>query len=174
MYHEIERKFLIRKMPRLSGVTPVRNERYFLQSGDLVEERIQSNGNVFEYELKTAVSPREWSREKRNISESEFRNLASKSSKMLIRESYLLSEKSPRISVMRYKGTYLGLDLCEVEFDSMEEFDSFVPLNWMGTEITNSPFGRESKLITLDREHFLRLLTIEKDILENGISVGSL
>ena len=158
MYHEIERKFLIRRMPKISGIRPEVQERYFLQHGDLAEERIQKRGDIYEYELKMALSPREWRREKRSIPESEFRDLATRAPKVLIRESYSMSKKNPRISIKKYKGDYRGLEIAEVEFDSLEESEAFKPLDWMGTEVTNTNLGRDSRLLSLDREHFVALL----------------
>lgn len=173
MYHEIERKFLIQRMPKISGIRPELQERYFLQHGDLAEERIQKKGNVYEYELKMAVSPREWRREKRFISETEFRDLATRTPKVLLRESYSISKKNPRISIKKYKGDYSGLELAEVEFDSLEEAEMFEPFDWMGNEITNTPLGRDSRLMCLDREHFITLIdTFKEDILQRGSFEG--
>lgn len=162
MYHEIERKFLIRHMPKLSGITPELQERYFLQHGDLAEERIQKKGDVCEYELKMALSPREWRREKRTIDEKEFTMLSRRAPKVILRESYSFSKKNPRVSIKKYKGDYRGLELAEVEFDSAVESEHFKPLEWMGVEITNSQLGRESWLLDLDREHFLSTLRSEQ------------
>ncbi len=167
MYHEIDRKFLIQEMPRLSGRKPVLYERYFLQHGDIVEERIQKCGNVYEYEIKTAISPRERIREKSEITEKEFNKFKAKSSKSILRESYLISKKNPRISINKYKGDYKGFDFAEVEFDNKEDSESFEPLPWMGTEITNTPLGRDSWLLSLDREHFLKILDTEQEKLNS-------
>jgi CYTH domain-containing protein len=160
MYHEIDRKFLIEEMPRLTGRRPVLHERYFLQYGDLVEERIQKVGDTFEYEIKTAISPQERTREKKIITKKIFNTLKKKASKVILRESYLLSKK-PRISINRYLGEYKGFSFAEVEFDTREDSEIFEPLSWMGTEITNSPLGRDSWLLGLDREHFLKILDTE-------------
>lgn len=163
MYHEIDRKFLILEMPSLSGRRSVLYERYFIQYGDIVEERIQKCRNKYEYEIKTAISPQERIREKNEITEREFNKLRAKSSKLILRESYLISKKNPRISINKYKGEYKGLDFVEVEFDTKEDSEAFDPLPWMGTEITDTPLGRDSWLLSLDREHFLKILDTEQE-----------
>ncbi len=163
MYHEIDRKFLIQDMPRLTGRRPVLYERYFLQHGDLVEERIQKSGDVYEYEIKTAISPQERIREKKMLTEKEFKKMKVKASVPILRESYLLSKKNPRISINKYQGEYKGLVFAEVEFDTREASETFEPLPWMGTEITNSPLGRDSWLLGIDREHFLQILDTEQE-----------
>lgn len=166
MYHEIERKFLVQNMPNIKGVVPTLQERYFLQRGDLVEERIQKNGTIFEYEKKVALSPREWRRNKKQLTEEEFKELSRKASKVLKRESYSLSKKNPRVSIKVYLGEYKGFIFAEVEFDSLKECETFTPLTWMGSEITNSPLGRDAWLLDYDREHFLKKLKTEKSKLD--------
>lgn len=163
MHHEIERKFLIRRMPRIFGIAKEPQERHFLQHGDLVEERIQKKGDVYEYEFKTMVSLNNWNREKRTIPKEEFEELCRRAPKTLLRESYSITKSSPRISIKKYKGEYKGLQFVEVEFDSLEEAEAFTPLDWMGTEITHTPLGREAWMLDLDREHFLVALRNEMD-----------
>ena len=82
---------------------------------------------------------------------------------MLVRESYLISKTSPRILIKKYKGDYRGFVFAQVEFDSIEAMERFEPLDWMGTEITNSPLGRDAWLLGLDREHFMKVLQAEKE-----------
>lgn len=169
MYHEIERKFLVQDMPNIKGIIPAVQERYFLQRGDLIEERIQKNGTIFEYELKVALSPREWRRQKKIITEGEFLELTRRASKVLVRKSYSLSKKNPRISIKMYQGIYKGFIFAEVEFDSLRDSEIFTPLEWMGTEITNSRLGRDAWLLDYDREHFLKILHTEMDKLRTDI-----
>ena len=74
------------------------------------------------------------------------------------------------MSIKIYKGDYRGLTCVQVEFDSLDEAEAFEPYEWMGTEITNCVLGRESKLLDLDREHFLRVLRNEKNKLDRELS----
>lgn len=174
MYHEIERKFLIESMPDLKGIKPILNEQYFLQHGDLMEERIQKKDGVCEHEIKTIFASGEWSREKSVIDEKDFNLLKARSSKVLLRESYSLSKINPRLSVKVYQGTYKGLVFAEVEFNSHEEAENYEPLEWMGTEITHCPLGRDAWLLNFDREHFLNALQTENDKLNKDMMSGSL
>lgn len=163
MYHEIERKFLVRQMPNLRKIVPSIQERYFLQRGDIIEERIQKNNSVYEYEKKVALSPRERHREKKIISENDFITLQKRAIGPLIRKSYSLSKKNPRISIKMYQGEYKSFVFAEVEFDSIDEYEMFTPLEWMGTEITNSPLGRDVWLLDYTREQFLSIFQDEKE-----------
>ena len=163
MYHEIDRKFLIEEMPSLRGFAPVLHERYFIQYGDLAEERIQKCNGVFEYEIKMMITPHERSRERKVLTEKEFEKLKKRSSKVILLESYLLSKKNPRLSINKYKGDYQGLVFAELEFDTREESEAYVPEEWMSTEITNTKLGRDSWLLELDKEHFLNILDTEQN-----------
>lgn len=165
-HNQIDRKFLIEKMPSLFWRRPKVYERYFLQHGDLLEERIQKCGNQYEYELKSALSPQEWLRDTRSITREEFEHLRIKCGKGIVREQYTISKKNPRISINKYTGDYRGLTFAEVEFTTKEEAEYFEPLSWMGHEITETPLGRDSWLLDLDREHFLRRLDTEMDNLD--------
>lgn len=153
MKNEIERKFFVREMPNLSGIKPLHYERYFLKCKDGVEERISKVNDKYVYERKTEVSTLERSREKKDLSEQEFIQLKEKSSEAIIRERYNISS-NPDIAIEIYHGKFEGLIRVEVEFETEEEADSFVPLPWMGKEMTGLPIARDSKLLDLKVEEF--------------------
>lgn len=164
MHHEIERKFLVKKMPRLWFVKKVPQERYFIQRGDLVEEGLKRKGDVFEYELKITVSKNDKTREKTIVTKDEFERLKLNGTRVIYRDSYTLSKKSPIVSIKKYKGEYEGLVLAEVEFDTLEEAEEFESYSWMGAEVTDTKLGKDAKLVDLDREEFQKVLeTIEEN-----------
>lgn len=172
MHHEIERKFLVKTMPRLSGVKKVPQERYFIQRGDLVEEGFKRKGSEFEYEIKRTISPKEKTREKTTITKEEFDRQKEGGTHVIERDSYSLTKKSPVISIKKYKGIYQGLVLAEVEFDSTDEYKTFVPLEWMGAEVTDSPLGKDAKLVDLDRDHFEKTLQQIEDNFNFDVTEG--
>ncbi len=153
---EIERKFLVKELPDLSGLHRIRFERYYLSISDTIEERIQKTNKGYSYEKKVAIDNLSRSTEKKEISEGEFEKLKSSSSSAIIRDSYALSTN---VSIKIYRGTYEGLVRVEVEFSSKDEADSYIPETWMGHEITNSPLGRDSRLLKLDADTFSKLIT---------------
>lgn len=163
MHHEIERKFLVKKMPHLWGVKKVSQERYFIQRGDLVEEGYKRKGSLFEYEQKVTLSLKEKTREKILITKEEFERQKKHGTRVIERDSYSLTKKSHVISIKKYKGLYQGLVLAEVEFDSVDEYNFFHPLPWMGREVTDTVLGKDAKLVNLDREQFEK----ELDAIEN-------
>ena len=68
--------------------------------------------------------------------------------------SYIIQESVPEISLKIYHGDYEGLVRIEVEFEHEELARQFVSPPWFGEEITDSPLGKDSKLITLSPEEF--------------------
>lgn len=164
LHNEIERKFLVKKMPLLFFIKKTSQERYFIQYGDLVEEGYKRTGSKYEYEIKTFVSPEERTREKRDVTKEEFEAQKENGSKIIERDCFYLTKKSPIISIKKYKGLYNGLNLAEVEFDSTEERENFVPPSWMGVEVTDTPLGKDSTLISLDEDHFLKILNDMREL----------
>ncbi|MDR2901763.1 MAG: hypothetical protein LBU87_01455, partial [Lactobacillales bacterium] len=80
---EIERKFLIKKLPDLGRITPVRYERYFLSDDGIRQVRIQKTGDKYELETKTKINAFEFEKSKKEISEGEFLELSSKCKKVI-------------------------------------------------------------------------------------------
>ena len=159
MHHEIERKFLVKKMPNMKGIEKVSQERYFIQRSDLVEEGMKKKGAVYLYEKKFSVTPHEKSREKKVVSKEEFDRFKSRGTNSIERDSYGLWEyDKPIVSIKKYKGIYHGLVLAEVEFDDTNEMEEFKPFSWMGAEVTDTKIGKDARLVDLDREHFIQEL----------------
>ncbi len=154
---EIERKFLVTTMPDLSGQEPIRYERYYLSRTENIEERIQKKGDAYEHEKKERVSDLEHRKEKRPITQEEFESLRAGTSDAIIRDSFKVSE-NPDITIKIYHGKYEGLLRAEVEFESLEEAQAFIPSEWMGKEITGTPLGKDSSLLDLSEEQFKEML----------------
>lgn len=159
MQNEIERKFFVKNLPELSNITPIHYERYFLRRDSGEEERITKSGDRYAYERKVEVSNLERTQEKRIILEQEFEQLKQSASEVVERDRYDISE-DPKISIQIYKGRFKGLVRAEVEFPSEEAAKAFVPLEWMGEEMTGLPIARDSKLLDLSPEEFHKYIGI--------------
>lgn len=155
MKNEIERKFLIKEMPDLTGIIPIHYERYFLYNKDGIEIRIQQKNDFFELERKTVISRTERTTEKIEISKDEFEQLKQFCSEGIERDSYKLDNGA---SIKIYSGKYKGLVRVEFEFNNQQELNSFSPPSWVGREITDSRLGKDSELIRLSSEEFKRFV----------------
>lgn len=154
---EIERKFLVREIPDLKDIKPIRYERYFIQNTELQQIRVQKRGNVFEKEIKKKINTFEYEKYKEIITEEEFSKIASKCKKSIIRDSYLISN-NPNITIKKYFGEYEGLIRAEIEFNNIDELNVFEIPKWIGKEITGTILGNDNKLIKLDRNKFLQIM----------------
>ncbi|MBN1263127.1 MAG: hypothetical protein JW991_02100 [Candidatus Pacebacteria bacterium] len=157
MADEIERKFLIKKMPDLSGFEPVAYERYYLYRNSTCELRVQKKGSKYEIERKEMVNPLTAKKTKLTISKGEFERLKKIGGKAILREGFFLSS-DPDISIKIYHGRHEGLKKVEVEFKSEEEAKAFKVPDWFGEEITDSIVSRDSKLVDLSDEEFQNFL----------------
>lgn len=160
---EIERKWLIKILPDLTGLTPISYERHFLYIGDVVEIRIQRKGDKYQFERKSQVGKLSREEQVFDVTEEEFDSLKKHSVKAILRESYLI-QNNPQITIKVYKGEYQGLIRAEVEFESEVDAERFAPLDWFGREITETPLGRDKLLINLSKEEFEKLISEFKKI----------
>src|SRR3989344_5305799 len=155
---EIERKFLVKDLPDLSDKPKETYERYFLYRGGETELRIQKVNGKFELERKSETSELGSETQKFQINKEEFESLKTKSGEAIVRDSFQLS-KNPEITIKIYHGRFQGLVRAEVEFGSEKDARRFTPLPWMGKEITDTPLGRDSRLLDLSDEEFKDLLS---------------
>lgn len=154
---EIERKFLIRKLPELSEIQPIAYERRFLSNNSDKQIRIQRKNDKYELETKTKINELEYRKTKKEISEKEFLELSAKCSKTIIRDSYLISV-APEISVKIYHGDYEGLIRAEIEYKNLAEIKTLKLPIWFGREITGIKLASDAELIKLSRDEFWELL----------------
>lgn len=157
MQTEIERKWLVKELPDLSKYKAIEYERHFLSISPNREERIQRVGDKYEYEVKETNNVYKSVKSKKIISVADFERYKTKSIKSITRSSYTI-QKSPEISVKIYHGIYKGLIRVEAEFSSESEAKIFVPPDWFGTEITNTILGRDSKLVMISQDDFIKEL----------------
>ena len=157
MSKEIERKYLIKQMPNLKNIKPIRYERYYINDNIDNQIRVQKKADKFILETKTKISDIEYKKEKQEITEQEFLKLIKDCKKLIIRDSYLINEK-PNITIKIYYGIYKGLIRAEVEFNNEYEYSNFKIPEWFGKDITNTELGMDARLIKLDRGDFLEIL----------------
>jgi adenylate cyclase len=154
---EIGRKWLVKKLPDLSKITPNKFERYFVYIDNGVEIRVQKIDTRYEFERKVETSSLTRTGELFNITKEEFEFFKSLSTKKIIRDFYKI-QAEPEIAITIYHGDFQGLKRAEVEFKTEEEANSFIPLDWFGKEITNTKLGKDKHLIQLNPSEFTSIL----------------
>lgn len=153
MPKEIERKFLIKTMPNISGLESILYERYFIFRNKNIEIRVQRKGSKYEFERKTKENSLTHSKQKFEISKEEFDFLKENSKESITRESFLL-QSNPEISIKIYHGRFEGLNRVEVEFENEKLAEDYLPPDWFGEEITDTPLGKDSRLLDLTQDDF--------------------
>ena len=63
----------------------------------------------------------------------------------------------------KYYGDYIGLIRIEVKLNSEDDVLNYIPLDWFGKEITDSPLAFDSYLINLSKKEFIIELEKYKD-----------
>lgn len=151
---EIERKWILPKLPDMGNQTPVNYKRYFLFINESIEVRIQRKGDKFEFERKIESNNLTRIREKFEITKAEFNYFKQYTIGSIERESYLIDG----VSINVYKGKYSGLIRAELEFNTEKIAKQFKTPDWFHQEITDSPLGKDKKLVRLQTSEFNRLL----------------
>ncbi|MBQ9437097.1 MAG: CYTH domain-containing protein [Lachnospiraceae bacterium] len=156
---EIERKFLVKKMPedleRYPGkrmeqaylttdpVIRVRKEEFFSKMGDGKPEKEEY---ILTYKGKGLMA-----REEHNLplTIEAYETLAGKAEGNVIRKKrYLLPIENTGLTVELdvFMPPFAPLVMAEVEFGSMEEAEAFEPPSWFGEEVTEDPAYHNSTL----------------------------
>jgi len=153
---EIERKFLVKKLPTLDESSKVIYERYFVSDDPNNQIRIQRKNSIYEIEAKKRVG-NNYEKAKTPISKEDFAKLTKDCKQSIKRISYKIPGfKNATLKV--YDGQFTGLIRAEFEFSNDKDAKGFTPPDWVGKEITNSVLGLDAKLIKLTKAEFLKEL----------------
>jgi len=136
---EIEKKYLVKELPSLDNIKYCIIEQAYISSNPTIRIRksifedkttyilcIKSNG-LFkreEYEI--------------NISEEEYLNLLNKAdSNIIYKKRYFIPLHNNLIAELDiYEGNFRNLVTVEVEFESEEDANSFIPPLWFSDDVT--------------------------------------
>lgn len=153
----ITRKFLVKQLPDLARKKHWAQNRSYLYRKNGIVIRLQSNGEAFELERKVSKTDLLRESEKMPITKEEFEVIGKLAPDHVMRDNYVMSE-TPRMILRVYHGQFEGLVRAEIEFQSVEEANQFIPLPWMAKEITSTPLARDETLFDLTDIEFQNLL----------------
>lgn len=150
---EIERKFLVSRVPPLEGLdgNPMRQGYIALDPADGTEVRlrreagrdtlgIKRGGGIVRHETEIVVD-----------SATAEGLWALTEGRRLEKTRYGLVERGVRVDVDVYTGVLEGLVVAEVEFESEAEARAFERFDWMGEEISGDARYRNNVLARLGR-----------------------
>jgi adenylate cyclase len=133
---EIERKFLVKKIPdNLDTYEKIDMTQGYLNTDPVVRVRKENDDYVLTYKGSGLLSHSEYNLP---LNKEAFEHLLKKCDGIIISKSrYKIPiENNLTAELDIFKGDLDSLKLVEVEFDSVEEANNFTPPEWFGEDVT--------------------------------------
>lgn len=146
---EIERKFLIKKLPdNLTSYKARKIEQAYLCTDPVVRVRRDNDDYYLTYKSKGMIVREEYNLP---LTKEAYGHLLAKADGNIITKTrYEIPEKDNlTIELDVFEGKFDGLLLAEVEFASEEEALSYIPPEWFGEDVSNSTKYHNSTLSRL-------------------------
>ena len=146
---EIERKFLIKKLPdNLTSYKARKIEQAYLCTDPVVRVRRDNDDYYLTYKSKGMIVREEYNLP---LTKEAYGHLLAKADGNIITKTrYEIPEKD-NLTIERdvFEGKFDGLLLAEVEFASEEEALGYIPPEWFGEDVSNSTKYHNSTLSRL-------------------------
>ena len=138
---EIERKFLVRKLPADLAAYPSAeiSQGYLVSTDDGLQVRLRKKREQYSLTYKRGLGN---VREEREVAltEEQFSTLwPATEGKRLSKTRYEIPFGERVVEIDRYGGKHDGLVVAEVEFDDEESALNFQPPDWLGDDVTGDP-----------------------------------
>lgn len=146
---EIERKFLIKKLPdNLTSYKSRKIEQAYLCTDPVVRVRRDNDEYYLTYKSKGMIVREEYNLP---LTKEAYGHLLAKADGNIITKTrYEIPEKDNlTIELDVFEGKFDGLLLAEVEFASEEEALGYIPPEWFGEDVSNSTKYHNSTLSRL-------------------------
>lgn len=146
---EIERKFLIKKLPdNLTSYKARKIEQAYLCTDPVVRVRRDNDDYYLTYKSKGIIVREEYNLP---LTKEAYGHLLAKADGNIITKTrYEIPEKDNlTIELDVFEGKFDGLLLAEVEFASEEEALRYIPPEWFGEDVSNSTKYHNSTLSRL-------------------------
>lgn len=142
---EIERKFLLKKLPDNLDTYPVRHlEQGYLCTAPVVRIRRDNDNYELTYKGKGCMV-----REEHNLplTKEAYEHLREKiDGRLIVKKRYMIPLEKYTIELDVFEGDLAPLTLAEVEFSSEEEANAFVAPDWFAEDVTFSKLYHNSFL----------------------------
>lgn len=140
---EIERKFLINEMPDLSQYTCKQLEQGYLCTNPTVRVRKEDDTYYMTYKGKGLMAKEEYNLP---LTKEGYEHLIMKADGNIItKKRYLVplgqnkegNELTAEVDI--FEGKFKGVEFAEVEFETIDEANSFEKPDWLGEDVTERP-----------------------------------
>lgn len=144
MGKEIERKFLVKELPEISSYRYHSIVQAYLNRNPVLRIRKQDDNYYFTYKGKGLLEREEYNLP---LNKESFDNLLPKAEgKVVAKKRYLIPYGKYTIELDIFEGDLAPLTMAEVEFESIEEANSFVAPEWFAEDVTDNPAYHNSNL----------------------------
>ncbi len=145
---EIERKYLIKEMPALSQAKSIKKiEQGYVSTSPVVRIRKSNDDFILTCKGKGLMAREEF---ELTLEPHEYQHLKNKIDHQLIKKTrYLFDYGNHTIELDIFEGHLQGLTLAEVEFDSIDAANTFVPPSWFGKDVTMDRRYHNSHMVSL-------------------------
>jgi CYTH domain-containing protein len=140
-HREIERKFLVRKLPaNLSTLVSTNiSQGYLVSTDDGLQVRLRKSGEQYSLTYKRGAGNVREEREV-ELTTDQFSTLwPATEGKRLIKTRYEIPLGELVVEIDVYGDRHEGLVVAEVEFDDEESARKFQPPDWLGDDVTGDP-----------------------------------
>lgn len=143
---EIERKFLVKRLPEdLDSYRKKRLEQGYLSTVPVLRVRKEDDEYFVTYKGSGMMSREEYNHP---LTKEAFYHLIDKADGIIIQKTrYMIPQDNGLVIELDvFEGELEGLIMAEVEFDSPEAADSYVPVEWFGREVTEESAYHNSNM----------------------------
>jgi len=139
MAYEIERKFLVKKLPPEIDRYPHSEimQGYLIVTDNDVEIRIRKKGVIYSETVKAGSGLVRQESEKEITEQQFYDHWPLTKGKRVQKVRYEIEDEDLLIELDIFSGELEGLIVAEVEFESEEESSHFTPPEWFGEEVTH-------------------------------------
>ena len=147
---EIERKYLLKELPELKIYESHKIEQAYLCTGPVVRVRREDESYYMTYKGGGMMAREEYNLP---LTKESYEHLSKKADGNIITKTrYLIPlndsilNKELLIELDVFEGAFEGLYLAEIEFNSEEDANNFIPPNWFGEDVTFDGKYHNSKM----------------------------
>lgn len=143
---EIEKKYLVKKVPdNLSEYKCRLIEQAYLSTNPVVRVRKDNEDYYLTYKGKGLMTREEYNLP---LNKEAYEHLLAKADGNIItKHRYEIPDKTGKIIELDiFDGVFNGTVIAEVEFDSIDEADSYIPPDWFLEDVTNDTSYHNSNM----------------------------
>ena len=153
--YEIERKFLIKKLPPdLSSYPNFDIEQGYLCTDPVIRVRKKNSDYILTYKSQGLMMREEY---EHPLTKYGYEHLIKKADGTVISKTrYIIPEESGHtIELDVFKGALSGIVVAELEFSSLDDANGFTPPKWFGNEVTRDKHFHNSYISRMSKDEIL-------------------